>query len=155
MPNKERVFVENLETFIQIFILLRFSNFYGDPNHWTMQKNFIYSFLSFIKTTKYPTSLLYLLMTISPALLLLYATDKKIPKIFLPIIEIGQVPMFYYLIHLFLIILIAKIGDGFNTFTLADVYAGWIIVVIILCFLCRFYRRYKFSHSEKRWLGYL
>ncbi len=138
-----------------IFILLRFSNFFGDPQPWTVQRNFIYSALSFIKTTKYPTSLLYILMTISPALLLLFATDKKIPKIFSPVIEIGQVPMFYYLIHLFLIMGIAKIGGGFNTYTLSGVYTGWLIVVVILYFLCRFYRRYKFSHPEKKWLSYL
>ncbi len=140
---------------IILFILLRFSNLYGDPDQWSVQKNPAYTFFSFFKTTKYPTSLLFLLMTIAPALLLLYAADRKVPKLFFPLIETGQAPMFFYIIHLFLIRWIAQIGGGFNTYTLAGVYAAWIIVIIILYILCRYYRKYKFTHRGKRWLTYL
>src|SRR5687768_5896575 len=56
---------------ILLFFTLRFSNIYGDPVKWTEQKNGLYTFFSFIKTNKYPPSLLYLLMTIGPSMLLL------------------------------------------------------------------------------------
>jgi uncharacterized membrane protein len=53
------------------FILLRASNLYGDPAAWQMQENWLSTVLSFINCEKYPPSLLYLMMTIGPALILL------------------------------------------------------------------------------------
>jgi uncharacterized membrane protein len=50
------------------FILLRYINVYGDPSHWSTQKNGWLSFLSFLNTSKYPPSLCYLSMTLGPSL---------------------------------------------------------------------------------------
>ena len=47
-----------------LFVVLRFINVYGDPLHWSVQKNALYSFLSFINVQKYPPSLLYMCITI-------------------------------------------------------------------------------------------
>jgi uncharacterized membrane protein len=54
-----------------LFALLRFTNIYGDPSQWSTQSTAMFTFLSFINVTKYPPSLLYLLVTIGPALLFL------------------------------------------------------------------------------------
>src|SRR5205085_5015250 len=56
---------------ITLFIVIRYTNSYGDRNHWERQKTVIFTLLSFINTTKYPPSLLYILMTIGPAILFL------------------------------------------------------------------------------------
>ena len=59
---------------ILLFVLIRLINEYGDPSHWSLQSSVVYTFLSFIKVTKYPPSLLYALMTLGPALLFLAFT---------------------------------------------------------------------------------
>jgi uncharacterized membrane protein len=66
---------------IVFFIALRFTNIYGDPVDWNTQATGFYTFLSFINVDKYPPSLLYLCITIGPALLLL-AHMEKIKKQF-------------------------------------------------------------------------
>jgi uncharacterized membrane protein len=82
------------------FVVLRTINFYGDPLPWATQKSPAFTVLSFLNTTKYPPSLLYLLMTLGPALLFLWAVDAGTPRWLRPALVIGKVPMFYYLLHL-------------------------------------------------------
>ncbi|HVU56271.1 MAG TPA: heparan-alpha-glucosaminide N-acetyltransferase domain-containing protein [Puia sp.] len=101
---------------ILFFILLRWTNVYGDASHWSTQKNFLFTVFSFVNTTKYPPSLLYTLMTLGPALLFLAYAERP-PNNVRPsdngpsarskltgkIIVFGRVPMFYYLLHIPLI----------------------------------------------------
>jgi uncharacterized membrane protein len=53
------------------FIIIRAINLYGDPMPWTPQETWLLSVLSFLNCEKYPPSLLYLMMTLGPALMLL------------------------------------------------------------------------------------
>ena len=53
------------------FIVLRATNLYGDPAPWTVQETWPSTLLSFLNCEKYPPSLLYLMMTLGPALMLL------------------------------------------------------------------------------------
>lgn len=137
-----------------IFILLRFMNSYGDPKPWSIQPDGVFTVLSFIATTKYPTSLLYLLMTIGPALILLSYTEKISGWLNDKILVIGRTPMYFYLWHLFLIHGSAMIF-GMNTHSLLTVYSVTFAITVILYFLCRQYGNYKFAHPEKNWLKYL
>ena len=89
------------------FIVLRGINIYGDPLRWTTQKSAAFTVLSFLNTTKYPPSLLFLLMTLGPAMLFLWAVDCRTPRWLRPALVFGKVPMFYYLLHMPLIHLIA------------------------------------------------
>ena len=91
------------------FIVLRCVNRYGDPLPWSTQKSAVFTMLSFLNTNKYPPSLLYLLMTLGPALLFLGAVDAGTPSWLRPALFFGKVPMFYYLLHIPLIHLIALI----------------------------------------------
>lgn len=60
-----------------LFIFVRALDVYGDPAHWSKQKNVVFTVLSFVNTTKYPPSLQFLLMTLGPALLALWWFDSS------------------------------------------------------------------------------
>src|SRR5215216_1134709 len=81
-----------------LFIVIRAINIYGDPNKWSQQKNFVFTVLSFVNTTKYPPSLLFLLMTLGPAILALALFEANaaggwIRRFF---VTFGRVPLFFY-----------------------------------------------------------
>src|SRR5215207_6964966 len=63
--------------------------------------------VSFLNLNKYPPSLLFLLMTLGPVLLALRALDAHTPRALRPAQVIGEVPMFYYMMHILLLHLVA------------------------------------------------
>jgi uncharacterized membrane protein len=159
------------------FIVLRAINIYGDPQRWATQKSAVFTVLSFLNTTKYPPSLLYLLMTLGPALLFLWAVDAGTPRWLQPALTIGNVPMFYYLLHIPLIHLIAivvcyaRYGHVYWMFesptmgefpvtpppgwgySLPVVYLVWAVVVLTLYPLCRWFAGLKQRRNDA-WLSY-
>lgn len=159
---------------ILLFILIRLTNVYGDASKWSHQKTPVFTVLSFINVTKYPPSLLYILMTIGPAILFLAFTEKPLNKFENVIETYGRVPMFYYLIHFYVIHIAAIIAGLVSGFTLNQifnftpdhpipdygfklwvVYVVWLSIVALLYPFCKRYAKYKFSHPEKWWLSYL
>jgi uncharacterized membrane protein len=140
---------------ILLFIVLRYSNFYGDPHRWEHQIAPRYTVLSFLNCNKYPVSLLFALMTLGPSILFLYFFDGIQNRLTKALTTIGKVPMFYYICHLYLIHTIASLTGSQNMLHLWGVYLIWIGVVIILYFPCLWYGKYKSGHPEKWWLGYL
>ena len=162
---------------ILLFILLRAINNYGDPHPWAQQPAFSFTILSFINVTKYPPSLFYALLMLGPAILFLAIAEKRTPRFLKPVIHIGRVPMFFYLLHIYLLHLIALFAaplaghawtdmlltnwpwlqpqlKGYG-FSLGIVYLVWITVILLLYPLCKWYDKYKTSHKEKWWLSYL
>lgn len=162
---------------VLLFVLLRSGNFYGDPSPWHPQQTLSFSVLSFLNTTKYPPSLLFLLMTIGPALLFLYATERVSNALSRAVVVFGRVPLFYYVIHLYLIHLLAVAAVGYSGrplsdmvltadaflsakladygFTLPVVYLVWMGVTAALYPFCKRYNSYKSANRSKRWLSYL
>ena len=160
------------------FMVLRAVNIYGDPSRWAPQKSAVFTVLSFINTTKYPPSLLFLLMTLGPALLFLRAFDRRERHSSGPALVVGRVPMFYYIGHVIVIHTIAffaaliRFGGVRNVFesptldrfpitqppgwplSLPWVYLIWISVLVILYPICRWYARVKLE-SGNPWLSYL
>ena len=87
-----------------LFVALRATNLYGDPHGWSRQDSPIFTVLSFLNTTKYPASLLFLLMTLGPALLIL-GWSETLRSDHLPtraVITFGRVPLFYFVLQMFL-----------------------------------------------------
>src|SRR6476659_8125899 len=84
-----------------LFIVIRAINIYGDPSQWSPQKNLIYTVLSFVNTTKYPPSLLFLLMTLGPAILALSFFESEAPRSWIRnfFVTFGRVPLFFYLLQ--------------------------------------------------------
>lgn len=89
------------------FFLLRWWNVYGDPNPWSVQNTPLWTAMSFLNTIKYPPSLLFLMMTLGPALPLLRAFDGGVPAALRPALFFGKVPLFFYVLHFYLIHLLA------------------------------------------------
>lgn len=160
------------------FVLLRLLNVYGDPVAWSVQKSPLWTALSFLDTNKYPPSLLFLLMTLGPALLLLRVFDNGFPRWLRPALTIGKVPLFFYVLHFYLIHLLAvaacyirfdNVGGMFRSpdlghfpFTapagwaasLPVIYLLWAVVVVALYPLCRWYADIK-RRRKDWWLSYL
>jgi uncharacterized membrane protein len=162
---------------VVLFFILRGLNIYGDPVPWEVQRNSVVTILSFFKVSKYPPSLLYLLITIGPAILLLSVSENWKGKLSDKVIVFGRVPMFYYIAHIYIIHVLAMLAititggnpsamilDSFVIFTpelagygfnLAIVYAIWVALVVLLYPLCKWYNNYKMSNREKWWLSYV
>jgi uncharacterized membrane protein len=160
---------------IIFFFLLRLSNIYGDSNIWKEQKDFIFTFFSFINVEKYPPSLLFLAITLGITILALPLLEKAKGTAAKFFITFGRVPMFYYLLHIPLIhglavITAIIIGEEFsfmftNTppwiwpegwgFNLPAVYAFWMGIVLLLYPLCVWFGNVKNRHRENKWLSYL
>jgi uncharacterized membrane protein len=90
-----------------MFILIRLINLYGDPSPWSTQKNALFTFLSFLNCTKYTVSLEYTLMTLGPMVVLLAIVERLPMHRIKPVEVFGRVPMFFYLIHFYLLRLTA------------------------------------------------
>lgn len=156
------------------FIVLRSRGGYGDPHPWHAEPRALYTALSFVNTTKYPPSLLFLLMTLGPGLVLLALAERVPARLARPLVVFGRVPLFYYVLHLPLIhalavasawwsgwplaplfsspfIVAAPPGYGFR---LAIVYAVWAAVVVALFPACRWFADLKHRRHD-RWLSYL
>ncbi|MBA2271277.1 MAG: DUF1624 domain-containing protein [Chthoniobacterales bacterium] len=159
------------------FVVIRAANVYGDPLPWSPQASPLFTVFSFLNCHKYPPSLLYLLMTLGPPILFLWLLDGEVGKLWRPFIVFGRVPLFFYLLHIYLIHLVALITsyvrhggpaglfagpvDHHPTlfpadygFGLAGVYAAWLLVVISLYPLCRWFAELK-QRRRDVWLSYL
>ena len=162
---------------IALFILIRGLNSYGDPEPWTQQKDGIFTLLSFLNLSKYPPSLVFALATLGPGLLFLSVAEKfnnGITKFF---IVFGNVPFFYYLMHMLFIHLFAMLGLlitgqdwrlmildetaffgdklAHYGYSLSVVYLIWVGLILFLFPFCKKYMLYKAAHREKWWLSYL
>ena len=155
------------------FVALRALNVYGDPHPWSAQdRGALYTLFSFINTTKYPPSLLYLLMTLGPAIALMPLLERWRGPVAKAVEVFGRVPFFYYVLHLPLIHACARlwywIAFDAPTMSLFDrstwaagyepnllrAYAVWAILVFGLYWPCRWFMNLRRRRSDW-WLSYL
>jgi uncharacterized membrane protein len=154
------------------FVLIRAFNLYGDPSPWSFQDNPIYTVMSFLNCGKYPPSLLYVMMTLGPALLFLAFCETRTSRTWQYFQTFGRVPLFYYLLHLPVIHVMAVLfslvtygeaswlyRDLMNSravpslpagygYGLPVVYGVWIATVLMLYPLCQWFANVKKTRRE-------
>jgi uncharacterized membrane protein len=161
---------------ILLYIFFRLINVYGDPAPWTSQKSQLFTFLSFMNVTKYPPSLQFCLITLGIMFLMLALSEGSTNKLSRMVSVYGKVPLFYFLVHFFLIHLLMLGAMFLQGFTWAQmdfasgtfgrpksiqsgvalwiVYLIWIGVVIMLYKPCLWFGKYKSEHKQW-WLKYI
>lgn len=187
---RRRAFVRLGWALVAGFVLLRTWNLYGNPptlfvseatsGLFSMQPEIAKTVINFLNPEKYPPSLQYTLMTLGPIFLWLgYSridgAGSRAAGVRGALVVFGRVPLFFYLLHLYLIHLLALAtgwiagqpvawllpgpsASGSRTpgfgFDLWVIYAMWLVVTVILYYACRAYMAYKRTH-DGRWLKYL
>jgi uncharacterized membrane protein len=159
-----------------LFIGLRYSNVYGDPDPWRVYPDPTFTVLSFLNCHKYPPSLLYLLMTLGPAIVVLGLLEGT-PRHRLAFLQtFGRTPLLFYLLHLYLIHLLALavayftdgpvsavVGGGIWSpewpkdygYSLPLVYLAWLVVLAIMYPICHGFEAFKQRRPHWKWLHYL
>ncbi|MDO7171490.1 DUF1624 domain-containing protein [Mariniflexile sp. AS56] len=162
---------------LALFIILRFTNIYGNLSPWKNYSTLSQNLISFLNPAKYPPSLTYLLMTLGVTFIFLAHTEKLKGKVADFFKVFGRVPFFYYILHLYLIhglaLLYAELsGFGWETMILKDwvtetpalkgyglnldmLYLVWIGIILLLYPLCKKFDLYKQNNKNKSWLSYL
>jgi uncharacterized membrane protein len=168
------------------FFALRGINLYGNGTEgltpsvgpWSVQPTLTLTVISFFNTLKYPASLDFLLMTLGPALIALAWFDRVKAERGLGrvLLVFGRVPMFYYVLHIYLLHIMAIVvawtahqpaawlwswdfilqpipaGYGHG---LPLIYLMWITAVVLLYLPCKRYMEFKRQHRDWRWLSYV
>jgi uncharacterized membrane protein len=156
---------------VVLFFVLRWVNVYGDPVPWVHSaRGAVYTIVSFFNVSKGAVSLLFVLMTLGPLLLLLAKLETLNTHWLRPAVIFGRVPLFYFLLHFFLIHAAALVmnlinrgisfsqidshasAEGFGGVTAAGgvnlfwTYVAWVIVVIVLYPICKWYDQHKLTY---------
>ena len=155
-----------------VFLTLRTAGIYGDPNPWRNGASPMRTVIDFLQTTKYPPSLLFLLMTLGPAGILSAFADRVPNRLRQPLVTFGRVPFAFYVAHLYLIHAIAlllcvmqgfearELMTAFRFFPqgygigLPGVYIVWLLVIVMLFPLCRWVASLK-GRRRDWWLSYV
>lgn len=176
-PEKRRkIFLRSGMAVLSAFIIIRAINIFGDPSGWSLQKNWFFTFLSFINVSKYPPSLLFTFLFTGITLILLSVSETYKLRLSGMISVYGRVPLFYFIIHLFIIhatMFLVLFIQGFGTEDfvfgafkngrpetgggtgLTLIYIIWIVLVLFLYPVCKWFGEYKAAQPEKRLLRFL
>ena len=162
---------------VVLFVLLRLADVYGDPRHWQASRARMETLIAFLNTTKYPASLQFLLMTLGPAIFVLPYLERS-ANFGTRVLEVfGRVPMFYYLLHIPLIHLLALGVSLAHTgavspwlfenhpmgnsplppdqwWRMRELYLIAALAIFLLYFPCRWFGRLK-ARRRDRWLSYV
>jgi uncharacterized membrane protein len=187
--HRQRILLFLGSTLTLAFVVLRALNAYGNPaagvaasspGQWHRLPTTLMTMVYFLDTEKYPPSLQFLLMTIGPSLLLLSWADRSgqgpfIQKLTNPFLVFGRAPMFFYILHLYVIHLLAiamayifrqpvhwlwhgsfwmnDTPEGYGH-GLCFIYIMWLLTVAMLYFPCCWFAKLK-QRRKDWWLSYL
>lgn len=149
---------------IGLFFILRLINIYGDQK-WSVKQNFLETMMSFFNLTKYPPSLLFTLFNVGVGFILLALLNKVENKKWVkPLIIFGSVPMFFYIVYLFVLkalyaLAVEIFGINHGTyFGVNNVMTLWLITIILSILLYPLMLKFsEFKHNNKqiKFLKYL
>lgn len=165
---------------IALFLVLRGFNLYGDPRPWhgpMPGRSAMPAMFSFLNTSKYPASFLFLLMTLGPIITVIPLLEEAKGAMARSITLFGRVPFFYYMLHIPLIhalaLLVSKVRLGYVSpwlftnhpmgnpeppegyvWSLPLLYLVWGIAIVILYFACRWFAALKTRRNDW-WLRYI
>ena len=165
---------------LALFLVLRLGNLYGDPHPWAPQKNGLFTLFSMLNFEKYPPSLLYLLVTLGLMFIGLALFESlKLQIIRQPLLIVGKAPLFFYLLHIYLIhgaalavthyrglpvdwLLTGSAGTPYPAipspeygYDLPTVYGVWLALLVLLYPFCNFFVQIKRQYPHIVWLSYL
>jgi uncharacterized membrane protein len=177
LPEKlKSIFIKIGLSTLLLFFAIRFINIYGDSTPWSTQESGMLTFLSFMNVSKYPPSLVFCLITLSIMFLLLASSDTWSDSVKKYIIVYGKVPLFYFIVHFYLIhcltiLMLSFQGFDFTQMEFAtgtfgrpkgvasglplwSIYLVWLLVVVMLYKPCEWFGQYKATHNHW-WLRYI
>lgn len=141
-----------------LFIGLRGLNVYGETQHWERQESTLLTVMDIFNLTKYPPSLAFLLVTLSTMLLILRLAESQRILQHTALIRVltgfGAAPMFFYLLHLYALLLINSALHLFiepNHGTLFGVnHIGWIWLIALLLAYVLYWPTRAYGEFKKR-----
>ncbi|WP_373533398.1 DUF1624 domain-containing protein [Vampirovibrio sp.] len=149
---------------IGLFVCLRATNVYGELNPFVISpQSPVQTVMSFLNLTKYPPSFLFSLMALGPALLLLRYFETSAGMVGNILLKFGRVPMFYYIIHLYVLHAACHITRFFLTipdgvkYSVPHIGMVWLITGLTLLAtypLVIWFTEIK-AKSGKKWLSYI
>jgi len=172
---RKKVFLIAGSFLLSFGVILRYLNIYGDKNNWLHYNSIETTLMSFMNFDKYPPSLIYLSVLLGIAMILMSLLDRDLGTWSKPLQTFGQVPFFFYVIHIPLLhgagILLALVTFGDASWLygapighspkeysygseLLPTYIAWIIVVVALYFPSRWFAELKKKRKDW-WLSYL
>ncbi|OEJ98717.1 hypothetical protein A8C32_05835 [Flavivirga aquatica] len=143
---------------LSLLLILRGFNIYGETLPWETQDSALKTVMSFINFTKYPPSFNYLLLTIGVGFILLWFFEYFNYKWMQLLKVMGAAPMFFYIIHLYALLLVFKllVFTNFlteeNDFSFPEYYQLLIvsiIFIIVLYFPTKRFSEYKRKSNSK------
>lgn len=171
---RDRVVYAGAAAALALFVLLRTVNGYGDPSPWSPQRDPLFTLMSFLNVSKYPPSLLYLLVTLGGAMAILPLLRRMSGRIANALALFGRTPLFFYVLHLYLGIGAAAALAFMRGYRLSDIaefikngpppdfgaglagaWLAWLAVLIALYPLCRWFDALKSRRTGWWWLRYL
>jgi uncharacterized membrane protein len=149
---------------IAAFVVLRLLNVYGDKPWSVVEGDPVRTLIGFISLTKYPPSLLFLLPTLGGGALLLVLFERiRESGLVAALAVFGGAPMFFYILHLFVLRILyhsalAIWGPTHGAVFALDNY-NWVFVwyaamIVPLYIPTVWYSRLKRRRRDIAWLKY-
>ncbi|WOT05208.1 DUF1624 domain-containing protein [Shewanella youngdeokensis] len=145
-----------------MFALLRGFNIYGETLDWVKGDSLSMTLKSVFNVTKYPPSLAFLLVTLGGTLLCLRGLESLKPRYGKPLAVMGAAPMFFYIVHLYLLLFMylfavkvigPNYGDVYGFTHIAYVWIVTIVLSVLLYYPTKRFSQYK-HQSKLAWIKY-
>lgn len=146
------------------FVVMRTVNIYGDAP-WQHYADSMTTVMSYFNLTKYPPSLLFVMFTLGVGLLTLRLFESpRVASSLAPVVNIGAAPMFFYLLHLYVLkfMYLAALemfgrnhGDYYGLNSVGALWLTSFVLIFVLYLPTRAFAKFKAKRRDLTWLRYL